>query len=131
VKQNSSFRFEILLQLSALVPREATDDGAEIDDVTGVERLSATDVGLLDTIPIPTPNTDTDQALLYRGWFVVVHRFSHLCADRWHHYRVQNFNFLRTYYYDFLNNVYRKGSVFCFVKWVIGPAGIAVPQSRH
>ena len=42
-------------------------------------------------------------------------------------------DFLRTCYCDFLNNVYRSGSVFSCgnAQLVTDPAGIAVPQKRH
>ena len=49
-------------------------------------------------------------------------------------YKISNrgfFYFLCTYYCDFLNNVYRQGSVFSCGKKLIGPAGIAVPQIMH
>jgi len=41
--------------------------------------------------------------------------------------------FLRTYYCDFLNNVYSYGSFLCCDngQWVLCPAGIAVPQCRY
>jgi len=43
------------------------------------------------------------------------------------------FDFLRTYYCNFLNNVYRYGRVFSSgnAQLVTGPAGIAVSQNRH
>ena len=42
-------------------------------------------------------------------------------------------DFLRMYYSDFLNNMYRYGSFFCCgnEQWETHSAGIALPQKRH